>query len=136
MGLTLDRHPRLEVAAIGALILRGDPGGDRLQTLETGTRVERGAQGARVEGGPTTRAGGIELDGPSQCLPTTRAADNVVKTRHVRCPVLTVDDGARCTLAPGLVRRLLWHALAGIILIAALPILSVTHRRVASDCAI
>jgi hypothetical protein len=50
-----------------------------------------------------------------------------VKTGQVRSPVLAIDDGPRRAVATRLVRRRPRFAVAGIVLVAALPVSAIAH---------
>jgi hypothetical protein len=131
-GLALDGGARLEQGAGVALVFWRNSRGQRLRALPTCTGVERHAVDAAVNVDAAARAARIHFDRHRQAIPAARAAKYLVR-RH---QIWRLWPGGVLQLATRRARRrrrfrtarfpLL--AIARVILIPALAVLSIAHE--------
>src|SRR5438445_9246707 len=144
MGFTLDGHARRKELAHVARVLRRDAGWNGLRALEGLAGIERFALRARMEVAAAARAAAREGDLFNDDVAAARAPHHVAEAGHAGRAALerfafglvqARFDAVGGRLRRGRVPALRLGSLAPLILISALPILTIRHSRLpASGC--
>src|SRR5207244_2347009 len=131
-GLSLDGGPGREGRARVLRVFWRHARGDRLNALETGGGVERGALDAAVQIDAAPRTPGVGFDRDREPIAAAGAAKDLVRRHEVGCPrsFCLLQRPARSPRFGSRLRNrfgAFGFAVARIVLITALSILSIAH---------
>ena len=128
-GLAFDGGPRREQRALVSRVFRRDPGGQRLSAFEPRAGVERDTLDTTVEIHAAASAPAVGADRHRQAISAARAAEDFVRRHQIR-RLRTLGPFAWSLRLLRLRPRPI--AVSRLVLIAALPVLSVaiSHGRV------
>src|SRR5205085_3686652 len=138
MGFALDRHARRIELAHVARVLRRDAGRNGLRALEALGGIERFALRARMQLGAAALAPAREGDLFNDHVTAARASHYVAEAGHAGCAALerfafglvqASFDAVGRRLRRGRVPALRLGPLTPLILISALPILTIRHLK-------